>query len=295
MYFAASPPLEQWKPQNIVVRKRSATDPLWALTKSTATTTNNDDVDGNSLSCDIQDHTILGLGSVGGAGSLDNVYNSQAVAGARFTPRDNNIIYARTSSENARTPLRSTSRSSQDRSYASYTSSNSSRVSSHNSLTHESLTTKVVLERASAMLLDRVTSELSMSQLHQGQSSRSLHGPHTSNNHAISLKVTSHTLPPRFHHSSVFPASQEAIEPLSITDILSDNDEDGDSNRRSTLESPAVVDKRRNESANDLLCANQRMKGEEQTKTPRASVLKEDFEVTLHSSSPTSLGMCVLL
>ena len=54
-----------------------------------------------------------------------------------------NIIYARTSSENARTPLRSTSRSSQDRSYASYTSSNSSRVSSHNS--HESLTTKVFL------------------------------------------------------------------------------------------------------------------------------------------------------
>ena len=223
---------------------------------------------------------------MGGAGSLDNVYNSQAVAGARLTPRDNNVL-ARTSSENARTPLRSTSRSSQDRSYASYTSSNSS----HNSLTHESLTTKVVLERASAMLLDRVTSELSMDQLHQGQSSRSLHGPHTSNNHAISL--TSHTLPPRFHHSSVFPASQEAIEPLSITDILSDND--GDSDRRSTLESPAVVDKRRNESANDLLCANQRMKAEEQTKTPRASVLKEDFEVTLHSSSPTSLGMCVLL
>ena len=141
------------------------------------------------------------------------------------------------------------------------------------------------------MLLDRVTSELSMGQLHQGQSS--LHGPHTSNNHAISLKVTSHTLPPRFHHSSVFPASQEAIEPLSITDILSDNDED--SERRSTLESPAAVDKRRNESANDLLCANQRMKGEEQTKTPRASVLKEDFEVTLHSSSPTSIELSLSL
>ena len=215
-------------------RERSATDPYKGLAVSTPS-----DLDIRSISSDgfsmlQQDSDPATVTSGTGAGSLDNVLSNPTTP-ASVSQRQH-VGLTRSPPSGTSMSLRSISQSSQE--YGSYLSSSSSCVSSSSSL-HQGSLTQAVLERTSAMLLDRVTTEIATFGHHPSGHSRSFHGPHnTPNPDTIQLQLTtSRTLPPGTAPALCMPPAAEPIRRPSISEIYSDQEEECPG-RRGTLECP---------------------------------------------------------
>ena len=217
-------------------RRRSATDPLPPLTKSTSVTLDYSTSTNGSMSLP---QSFSG-GQIAGTGSLENMFPTTPTGGPPLSFDAHNQAgdtqdYSHIPPSTTSTSLKSMSQSSQDHSYSSNGSSNSSSYNSLNSAT------EAVLDRTSTMLFHHVTATLSLS-LPRNQESITPS--------PVQMPVAQ-TLSPRISPLPLVHHKQPpggALEAIRVSEIYSDQEEGGFEERRDTLECPAAVASRHRKS-----------------------------------------------